>query len=359
MSMTAFRLTVLVSALTVFSTAGIPVVNAQPPSYDEVEGARNVTLGEVANATNLEATDNLEDPKCEWSTIHETIWFRFVPATTMTAVARLRTLAGMDVEMAVFEVTPETSSLVACEDTGWEGEAENARFRAREGNQYYFMVGNATANQTGGSVAFDVHRPIRVTPKLDAMGWVATSNGNATITGRIRCSATRFISISGGLVQQRVGTDNEADGSARITCRKDRTIPWRIDTTLQEGPGFRPGAASVSVEFSEDEDEVNITRTQRTALVGCTKIGTLRNDFINGTRRNDRICGLYGDDTIVGRKGHDVIRGHNGSDQIDGGAGRDKVLGGDGPDRLAGGPARDLCKGGRGRDRLQTCEGRR
>jgi hypothetical protein len=94
-----------------------------------------------------------------------------------------------------------------------------------------------------------------------------------------------------------------------------------------------------------------------TPLVRCerrlaTRVGSDRNETINGTPGPDVIVGLGGNDTIDGRGGNDDICGGLGRDTLRGGDGDDRLLGEGGADFLDGGPGTDILKGGPGTD---TC----
>jgi hypothetical protein len=95
---------------------------------------------------------------------------------------------------------------------------------------------------------------------------------------------------------------------------------------------------------------------------GCTIIGTVGEDTIDGGPGADKICGLGGDDNLTGFGGSDFILGDAGDDQLNGVGGRDQLFGGAGDDDLSGGDERDflygeagndLLSGGAGADRLQ------
>jgi len=221
-----------------------------------------------------------------------------------------------------------------------------------QGNLYYFMVGNATLSQEGGELAFDIQRPIGISPRLDAVSWMHSRDGNVVVTGLVRCSKDRRISVSATLRQKRTGTDTIADGSAGKSCRRDRSVAWKVRVERYQGPAFRAEGASLALEFVEDNDGVSVQRSARTVLIRCTWIGTLGHDRKRGTNGNDRMCGLHGRDVLIGRSGSDVLIGHDGKDQLVGGGGRDLLIGGDGGDALFGGPGRDLLKGNRGNDAL-------
>ena len=351
------RRTGIVFIVLAVSVAGaltaVPTARAQSPTNDEVDAARRVALGRTYVASNVQATEASYDPTCEFSTIYKTIWFKYRARETRKIVAQVQPLSSFDVEMAVIEITPEgDSAVIACEDRGWEGEAEHEPLRVKEGNLYYFMVGNATLSQKGGKLAFDIHRPIRISPRPDEVSWTHSRDGNAVVTGLVRCSKNRRISVSATLSQKRTGTDTVADGSAAKDCRRDRSVPWKVRLERYQGPAFRAKGASLELEFVEDDDGVNIQRSTRTVLIRCTWIGTLGHDRKRATNGNDRLCGLHGGDVLIGRSGSDVLIGHDGNDRLVGGDGRDRLIGGDGSDALFGGPGRDLLKGNRGNDAL-------
>lgn len=76
-----------------------------------------------------------------------------------------------------------------------------------------------------------------------------------------------------------------------------------------------------------------------------------------GTDRDDRIDGFEGPDDIQGRAGADTIHGRGGDDVIRGGRGGDVLFGDDGDDWLAGGRGDDTLSGGRGADTFSAAEG--
>lgn len=343
------------------------------PAHDKRSGAKRVILGKSYTSSNATATERSNDPACPWSsTIYRTVWFRYRASRSVAVVARAVPLDRTDIEMAVFRRTSDGLKLVACEDFGWEAEPENVRFHGKRDTVYYFMVGNAAPETPGGRIRFDLHRPVAVSPQLDDVAWARRSNGDAVVTGRVRCSATRRIDLVATLVQ----TGTSGDGSNEVTCRRDRAVPWIVTVNRLEGDAFHAGPSSLTMRLIYDADRVNVRRSVRTRLVSCSKIGTLDADVISGSKRRDRLCGLYGDDKLVGRGSGDRLFGHAGDDQIsggggadrldggrgndilNGGSGRDVLLGGNGNDRLLGGTHSDLCRGGSGRDRMSSCNRR-
>jgi hypothetical protein len=73
-----------------------------------------------------------------------------------------------------------------------------------------------------------------------------------------------------------------------------------------------------------------------------TRVGTARDDTINGGRGNDTIQGLQGDDKLIAWEGNDLVAGNGGRDRLNGRAGNDRLIGGFGPDVLIGGFGRDV-----------------
>lgn len=102
-----------------------------------------------------------------------------------------------------------------------------------------------------------------------------------------------------------------------------------------------PGRYTVKVTATDD-DGASAT-AERQVVVGCTIVGTDRNDLLIGTRGADVICGL---------DGHDLIAGLDGNDRIYGGPGNDVLHGGPGNDLLVGGPGLDWAIGAEG---TNTC----
>lgn len=82
------------------------------------------------------------------------------------------------------------------------------------------------------------------------------------------------------------------------------------------------------------------------------RVGTRRDDTINGNGGNDTLRGLGGDDLIDGGLGNDILKGGIGEDFLDGGGGRDRLVGGADNDILFGGNGFDTLIGGDGVDFL-------
>lgn len=91
---------------------------------------------------------------------------------------------------------------------------------------------------------------------------------------------------------------------------------------------------------------------------GALKVGTSRNNTINGTNGpdlilglggNDKLDGKGGDDLLCGGDGVDLLLGGDGNDLLDGGIGNDVVNGGSGDyDQLLGGDGNDTLLDGDG-----------
>ena len=92
-------------------------------------------------------------------------------------------------------------------------------------------------------------------------------------------------------------------------------------------------------------------------LVRChgkiaNRVGTNRDDVLDGTPAADAFLLLGGNDRALGLGGNDVFCGAAGRDTEIGGPGKDRAYGDTGKDRLAGGPGNDLLSGGGGADTL-------
>jgi len=82
------------------------------------------------------------------------------------------------------------------------------------------------------------------------------------------------------------------------------------------------------------------------------KVGTDKNDVLDGAAGVDMIFGLNGKNTINGLGGSDLLCGGNGADTISGGDGDDVIDGQNGDDHLDGGNGNDILRGNLGNDRL-------
>jgi CSLREA domain-containing protein len=92
-------------------------------------------------------------------------------------------------------------------------------------------------------------------------------------------------------------------------------------------------------------------------LVRChgkiaNRVGTNRDDVLNGTPGADAFLLLGGNDRAIGLGGNDSFCGAAGRDTEVGGPGKDRAYGDTGKDRLVGGPGNDLLSGGGGADAL-------
>jgi VCBS repeat-containing protein len=87
------------------------------------------------------------------------------------------------------------------------------------------------------------------------------------------------------------------------------------------------------------------------------KLGTSKDDTLNGTAGTDILLGGNGDDVLNGGGGSDLLVGGNGADSLYGGSGNDLLDGGNGNDILDGGSGDDLLDGGNGDDSLDGGEG--
>lgn len=92
-------------------------------------------------------------------------------------------------------------------------------------------------------------------------------------------------------------------------------------------------------------------------MSGMVRMGTARNDEIDGGIGNDRLFGLAGNDEIDGGRGDDLLEGGAGADDLDGGAGNDSLFGGEGNDLLNGGAGDDVLTGGAGSDIFEIYPG--
>ncbi len=87
------------------------------------------------------------------------------------------------------------------------------------------------------------------------------------------------------------------------------------------------------------------------------KVGTDKDEILNGTTDADMIFGLNGKNTINGLGGNDLLCGGNSVDTIDGGDGNDIIEGQNGNDFLDGGNDNDILRGNLGDDILTGSAG--
>ena len=87
-------------------------------------------------------------------------------------------------------------------------------------------------------------------------------------------------------------------------------------------------------------------------MKGIKRIGTVKNDTLNGTTGNDELYGKSGNDWLYGKAGNDELYGGADNDYLNGGTGNDTIWGGVGHDFLVGGVGHDTLDGGAGHDSL-------
>jgi uncharacterized repeat protein (TIGR01451 family) len=127
--------------------------------------------------------------------------------------------------------------------------------------------------------------------------------------------------------------------------------------TRPTASGLKNNQASTSSP-TQDPSPGNNSRSDmidvQTNTRGCTLIGTIGDDTIDGTDEADVICGLAGADHIDGKGSDDVVFGEKGADVISDHTGTDQLLGGPGGDSLdsADGTGGDTVKGNAG---VNTC----
>jgi Ca2+-binding RTX toxin-like protein len=107
---------------------------------------------------------------------------------------------------------------------------------------------------------------------------------------------------------------------------------------------MKSGTATLTFNLSDGTVTIPFTIT--------VKVGTARNETLNGTEGADMIFGLNGKDIINGFGGNDLLCGENGIDTIGGGDGNDFIDGQNGDDLLAGGNDNDILLGRFGNDVL-------
>ena len=115
-------------------------------------------------------------------------------------------------------------------------------------------------------------------------------------------------------------------------------------TITVTGAAKKSGTATLTFNLSDGKVTVPVVVT--------VKIGTDKNETLNGTSGIDMIFGLGGKNTINGNAGNDLLCGGNSSDTISGGDGNDIIDGENGNDVLNGGNGNDILRGSLGDDSL-------
>jgi Ca2+-binding RTX toxin-like protein len=110
------------------------------------------------------------------------------------------------------------------------------------------------------------------------------------------------------------------------------------------GAAKKSGTATLTFTLSDGKVTVPVVIT--------VKIGTDKNETLNGTSGIDMIFGLGGKNTINGNAGNDLLCGGNSNDTINGGDGNDILDGENGNDTLNGGNGNDILRGSLGDDSL-------
>ena len=154
--------------------------------------------------------------------------------------------------------------------------------------------------------------------------------------------------------------DDAEEGKSAPPIRLDAEFTPESDIknlsgTFADVPGHQRGEAVLFVQNQEGIREILQIRGGN--LLAENKIGTTRDDLIDGDNNGDNIYGLEGDDTLNGHLGKDFLYGFRGIDFLNGGAGDDSFHGGKDNDILVGGEGADVLNGERGNDILTGGEG--
>ncbi|MBK6657407.1 MAG: FG-GAP repeat protein [Proteobacteria bacterium] len=162
------------------------------------------------------------------------------------------------------------------------------------------------------------------------------NNGlEVALRGVTAVSDANVVRVEGGVGDFVIATQDDwsrADGApqsingqlyARYTSGP-ATLLIDTDVTVFQGSERAPLTVSAGAQFG-----------------GALRLGTARNDVLNGTAAANTLRGLAGDDKLNGLAGNDLLEG---------GVGRDTLIGGTGNDKLDGGVGRDLMRGEAGND---------
>ena len=213
-----------------------------------------------------------------------------------------------------------------------------------------------------------------LTLRFDTVQFVNSISEDPVIIGTLECSAAaENVAVYVEVTQNQEPRDTYADGRTSVDC--DDTVRWMIVTGYGEFEGGPVAVEGTAVYDSNNdyEPEAETDRSDTASLIGCTRIGSLKDDTLKGKDKRDRLCGLDGDDTLIGAGEGDLLRAGPGNDVLKGGRARDILLGGEGEDSIwggagndtlsgdqqndymHGGTGKDKCVGGPGRDRQRSC----
>jgi acetyl esterase/lipase len=222
--------------------------------------------------------------------------------------------------------------------------------------------GGASTDPDGGSLTYSWAPARRLDdPSSPTPSYTGGDDGSEvltlTVTDRHGMTDTDEVTLTTGNAPPALTvTPATAPGSPTLDLAVEITDPGAQDThviAVDWGDGdvepmvtdathayAEPGRHRVVVTATDDD---GATATwDRQLVVGCTRVGSDRNDVLLGFGGDDVVCGLGGDDIVLDLFG--------GADRLYGGAGDDLLHGGPGDDRLAGGAGRDRAWGGPGRD---------
>ncbi len=355
---------IIVIALVLVPTAAL----AAAPSNDDLADAAAITALPYSNTVDVaEATTETGEPSgC--GTPDRSVWYRHRATRDGVLVA---STAGSDFDTvtAVYEGPQSSLSALGCDDDGGGSKTSVLAFEVAEDRTYFIQVFTAryTDDKVDSSLTFSLRRQPTVTTTTDDDGWVDVDNGRMTVTGTAACSQTIPVRVTVTATQD-VPDGRVSDSSvAYLTC--DRSMRWQVSLKPYSGV-FTPGPAKANVYVTAPTEAISSNYKQDLEVTGCTRVGTVGSDEIDGTSSNDRICSLAGNDTVASGGGDDVVFAEIGDDAVRTGGGNDKVFGGSGTDTvstaggsdavLAGpggdvvglGSGPDQARGGTGRDRI-------
>lgn len=240
-------------------------------------------------------------------------------------------------------------------------DVEHIAFYGMEGNDTFFLLGNAFSSGSG----FSLNSTFENLISIKFVG----GNGDDLFIARFGDYGSIDLMANGGDGNDRLiansldglASSGSGDALTKLRFYGGNGVDYLLSTGIAIGNTRLIGGDDADTIVGGNADDVVRGGSGNDSVQGGggndLLVGDEGNDSLAGGDGHDRLMDNFGNDHLSGGSGNDWIFGGAGEDLINGDTGNDRLLGGDDADSIFGHDGSDYVSGGRGNDTISGGRG--